>query len=803
MKGGGIFFHSERIDHGVSSLRNVTFKDIYSTTSSISRGHAISTYGYITINIDNLYCENINSYTSDGPLIFLNEDIDINIYNAYIKKIYGNGVGALFINTVNTNNVRIMVENLNFSDSYIKSYQNTAVLLWINGGRFVGTKWGLYQFENIHLCYKNKECAVNKDSISELDRSSIAQLYSRSTLIMEDVLFNNVYGETCFYNSRYSTTNIKNSNFSNIYEESGIFKFSSKDYFYGTFNIRNSTFNNNRSLKGGVIHVEDVENANYLIVFYDSFFYNNAAELYGGVIFSIHSSVKERVIFENCEFYNNTAEFGNLAYSLNIDSEPIFVYNDTSKLSQLKSIKNTFVTNPSKLVINEDSNKINDILSGDIIHDDIIVNIYDDYGSKFSFGSNVDKLNIDELVFFKVEIEDTEGKKDNVVLFGQTQEYCWEDACSINNIKIVGNPGNYVFKLKLLTYGSYSEFDDNEVSLDVTIKECDESKYIYQTKDHSVLKSCYTPHCDPSCNSGNCINDNVCDCSNTPYTGLHCNEYYKLERNIFMYDLYQIIAIVLFVITMICLALLLVYKNASIIKGGGFEFLIIILVGITYNCGYIIFLSKERLNVKRCVLMYAMRNMGFALVFGSILVKTLRIYIIFKHVRHSTSFKLYKMYLIIASIFLFHVMLLFLWICFDKISCNAQYTKDEKEFYDCQFPNTKIFSFVFNTSILIVGVILAYSIRYVNDNFKEQLAVPVYIYTVLSLFSEIVDHIDDLTLFFKDSVGVLVTSLSSLVVLYFLYIQKFYAVAHQNKRERSRNIGSVFVKQYPRRSGLS
>jgi len=42
---------------------------------------------------------------------------------------------------------------------------------------------------------------------------------------------------------------------------------------------------------------------------------------------------------------------------------------------------------------------------------------------------------LNELVFFKIEIEDTEGKKDDVALFGQTQGYCWVDGCTINNIK--------------------------------------------------------------------------------------------------------------------------------------------------------------------------------------------------------------------------------------------------------------------------------------------------------------------------------------------------------------------------------
>ncbi|OUM58904.1 hypothetical protein PIROE2DRAFT_15731 [Piromyces sp. E2] len=177
--------------------------------------------------------------------------------------------------------------------------------------------------------------------------------------------------------------------------------------------------------------------------------------------------------------------------------------------------------------------------------------------------------------------------------------------------------------------------------MDIKIKECDisnDSIYIYQNKEHPVLKSCYVPQCNPSCNTGICKNDNVCDCTKTPFTGLNCNEHYKLYRNEFI-----------------------------------------------------------------------------------------------------------------------------LWIYFDDVHCDVQYTRNEEYYHDCVYPNTKIFSFVFNTSVLAVGVVYAYSIRYVNDNFKEPLAIPVYVYTLLSLFSEITEHIYDLPLFFKDSVNVLAIAISSFV----------------------------------------
>jgi len=39
--------------------------------------------GYIVMDIEDLYCENIHSYQSDGPLIYINEDVKMEIKYIY------------------------------------------------------------------------------------------------------------------------------------------------------------------------------------------------------------------------------------------------------------------------------------------------------------------------------------------------------------------------------------------------------------------------------------------------------------------------------------------------------------------------------------------------------------------------------------------------------------------------------------------------------------------------------------------------------------------------------------------------
>ncbi|OUM58903.1 hypothetical protein PIROE2DRAFT_15730 [Piromyces sp. E2] len=166
--------------------------------------------------------------------------------------------------------------------------------------------------------------------------------------------------------------NIRNSTFSNCIEENGIFKFDDEKSYCGVFNIRNTEFLYNESVKGGVVYVGLTDRSRCKISFYDSTFRNNIAKMYGGVIFSIDDSVKEKVLFDHCEFFNNTSDFGNIAYSLNMNSEPNFIFDDPSTLQELKSMSNSFVTNPTKLVFSTDSHQINEVYSGELINEEII-----------------------------------------------------------------------------------------------------------------------------------------------------------------------------------------------------------------------------------------------------------------------------------------------------------------------------------------------------------------------------------------------------------------------------------------------
>jgi len=80
----------------------------------------------------------------------------------------------------------------------------------------------------------------------------------------------------------------------------------------------------------------------------------------------------------------------------------------------------------------------------------------------------------------------------------------------------------------------------------------------------------YKPTCSPLCtaNKGNCINDNVCDCSKINRKGINCEEYIKLERNNSIDVTFIVIASLIIFVAMLLIYLIIIYRNQPNIKRG-------------------------------------------------------------------------------------------------------------------------------------------------------------------------------------------------------------------------------------------
>ncbi|ORX60963.1 hypothetical protein BCR36DRAFT_341033 [Piromyces finnis] len=195
-------------------------------------------------------------------------------------------------------------------------------------------------------------------------------------------------------------------------------------------------------------------------------------------------------------------------------------------------------------------------------------------------------------------------------------------------MKIIGEQGEYELVLKLESFGKYQPFPDSEITVDIEIKKCDNSTHIYQDNLNIGLRSCYLPTCFQNCNTGKCINDDLCDCSNTGYTGKYCNEHNKHIKNKILYVFYNMLIFIFITISFASMYLMNINKNFDIIKAGSIEFSFIILIGTIFNYSGTLFEINSKGNIE-CLLSIIFKQLGFTLTYGTLLIKNFRIYKIF------------------------------------------------------------------------------------------------------------------------------------------------------------------------------
>ncbi|ORX38754.1 hypothetical protein BCR36DRAFT_313404, partial [Piromyces finnis] len=272
----------------------------------------------------------------------------------------------------------------------------------------------------------------------------------------------------------------------------------------------------------------------------------------------------------------------------------------------------------------------------------------------------------------------------------------------------------------------------------------------------------YLPKCSISCNTGECVNMNTCDCSKTKFRGPYCNEYYKAKKVTWFNITIIIISIILTLITLFCMLGICLNRNAPKIKAASYNFLLIILVGIIFNNIYLIFLTTSENTIKTCTHIYLFNNLGFSLIYGSIFVKTFRIYIMDK-----------VLYLILFIIIIYHLTTTSMWILSDNIKVNHKYTINNEEYTACEYPLWSKLSTLLNLFLLFVDISLSYVNRNVNKEFKESLSTPVYVYVISSIFMDIINIDYGAKQYIFDACLMII---NTIVILYFIFISKYFKI---------------------------
>ncbi|OUM57304.1 hypothetical protein PIROE2DRAFT_17760, partial [Piromyces sp. E2] len=356
----------------------------------------------------------------------------------------------------------------------------------------------------------------------------------------------------------------------NSYFEKGFIHISDKYATDGYKQINYIHFLNNKSYRGTFLYVDGIKsNTIQYLTFTNINFDSNNASNYGGVIYS---NAKERsntlrITFENCSYTNNTALLGNIAYVF--DDKHSFNFNGGIS-NEMRNIKNNFVTNPTHLKFNNyNEDDIIEIYSGDSIDHEYLISLYDDYENKFEI-DDYTNMKLQSLMFYELYIY---GKYDTSLkarIFGSHKNYCMNNTCSFKNIQIIGNPGDYLLDFKLVTYGYFDVFTNNKVSMNIKIKECNKKGHIDSFRNGIDIKSCYKPYCD-TCNLGKCINDNLCDCSETKFTGIKCSNRYKQKRPLIIDFFFSLYAYFLISLTILISIFIYFFRDEDVIKADANE----------------------------------------------------------------------------------------------------------------------------------------------------------------------------------------------------------------------------------------
>jgi len=134
------------------------------------------------------------------------------------------------------------------------------------------------------------------------------------------------------------------------------------------------------------------------------------------------------------------------------------------------------------------------------------------------------------------------------------------------------------------------------------------------------------------------------------------------------------------------------------------------------------------------------------------------------------------MYLFVFSVTILHFIMLTIWLKSDMVDTEKKLDINKKEYENCKLPNSEHFSTIINLIIIIISSILSYSIRDVKKEFKEPMAVPVYIYLLFQILVLIINAQSEMSLLFKDFIQAFGSQITVFVVLYNLYIIKFHTI---------------------------
>ncbi|ORX43048.1 hypothetical protein BCR36DRAFT_147567 [Piromyces finnis] len=775
---GGVLLSSENESDSLTTFKvvNGTFIDLIQNYQSEKSSSFIYAKRNTKIYIEDCTIKNIKAPSSQ--FIYSEYDIKIELKNVIVSNhitIYPSSL--LKIDTTDKSaRSEIIIDSLSLDNFYpFKSiFSLNKADITINNS----------MFSNIWSCSYIDECRIKfNKTIKTMDESIFIDIGNESKLIINDGMFDSILGRNGFKAGESSYVTINNLMAMLCYFDFGLILINKSNNYLGHYEINGGYYFMLMGAYSTIIYIKDMDEDTDVKINYATFESCFSSEYGAGIFYSISNNekVKENISFTDCTFFDNSSANGgsNIALSISKACEPYF-----SNYDELLEIDpNAFMTNPVKLQLTSNSVNSTSILSGENIQDTIQFQIVDDYGNlskiltQYSY-QYMEKRTFDDFLFFNIEVNDNL----NAAVVGNTKSYCHDDKCEISHVKVVGKPGKYKLRLRLISYGVHYEFENHIGEIDLIINECDTSHYLYKDTESIGFKSCYIPECEHSCeNGGKCVNDNICDCSKTGYTGKTCNEYYKLRRHK-VFDIF--IRILASFICFILLVLIIVIKivNSMQIKKSGKDFLIIILIGIFFDIVSMVMKTMERTN-KRCLIFDITKIIGFSLVFGSILVKSIRLYSLTHGKISLRVISRITMYSIISSIIFFHLIFIIMGNTTLKQMTETNYTSKLEEYEECKISKTSRLSTFFDYIIISITCFFMYSVRRLKKEYTESITMPVYSYILVETLLLMINKYN-ISILIKDMFNTIGPIIYILTILKSIFYSKIYDIIREKNTIR-------------------
>jgi len=238
------------------------------------------------------------------------------------------------------------------------------------------------------------------------------------------------------------------------------------------------------------------------------------------------------------------------------------------------------------------------------------------------------------------------------------------------------------------------------------------------------------------------------------------------------------IVVIGIIVTLVIFVIVVKNRTALVIRRSSPLFLYFMLIGILISFGSVlIYIGKP--NEFICMIRPIILVLAFCFAFVALFLKTFRIKVIFD----KSDIKVQDKYLLMygSIILLIELVIVGLWTFMDKMQPNIKYIDSKMHYYTCS--NTgkigkylQLALIVINAIILFYGCYLAVKVKDVYSDYNESKVIGLSIYGIMicMIVQIIISSIDSLGLTVIFIIQSLMIILSSVILLMFMFIPKFW-----------------------------